>query len=248
MAFQRYSINFTSSIRSWSLVTLNRRRVSIVLLLIQTVAILGLISGEPQKCGLLTFRNAKRWSDLVLCTHTHTDTHIPEGARWGWKQEVVKFTPARVRTVIYPHHSQGQQMWQDRVRKEWGVKERKNDIYLSVSIVSIIQIAPSVNSYCSLGPTGLFVWGSEFHSSHFYCTHYRCLSVRHYLLPLFPNGSSAVNAERLLQFSLLYLSVESWLGREVTHNLTFIHIIFIRESLTMNSFRHAALTLLESFL
>lgn len=159
MAFQRYSINFTSSIRSCSLVTLNRRRVSIVLLLIQTVAILGLISGEPQKCGLLTFRNAKRWSDLVLCTHTHThtDTHIPEGARWGWKQEVVKFTPARVRTVIYPHHSQGQQMWQDRVRKEWGVKERKNDIYLSVSIVSIIQIAPSVNSYCSLGPTGLFV-------------------------------------------------------------------------------------------
>lgn len=50
-----------------------------------------------------------------------------------------------------------------------------------------------------------------------------CLSVRHYLLSLFPNGFSAANAERLLQFSLFYLSVESWLGREVTHNFTFIH-------------------------
>lgn len=39
--------------------------------LIQTVAILGLISGEPQKCGLLTFRNAKLWSSTALCTYTH---------------------------------------------------------------------------------------------------------------------------------------------------------------------------------
>lgn len=117
-ALKRYSIKFSSSIRCCSLTA--AASLLSFFFLIQTVAILGLISGEPQKCGLLTFRNAKLWSDLVLCTHTHTDTHIPEGARWGWKQEVVKFTPARVRTVIYPHHSQGQQMWQDRVRKEWG--------------------------------------------------------------------------------------------------------------------------------
>lgn len=42
--------------------------------LIQTVAILGLISGEPQKCGLLTFRKAKLWSSTALCTHTHKET------------------------------------------------------------------------------------------------------------------------------------------------------------------------------
>lgn len=61
---------------------------------------------------------------------TQTDAYIPEGAQWGWKQEVVKFTPARVRTVIYPQHSQGQQMWQDRVKKE--VKERVKMTFTSL--------------------------------------------------------------------------------------------------------------------
>lgn len=35
--------------------------------------------------------------------YTLLHTHIPEGAQWGWKQEVVKFTLAHVRTVIYPY-------------------------------------------------------------------------------------------------------------------------------------------------
>ena len=68
--------------------------------------------------------------------YTHTHTHIPEGARWGWKQEVVKFTPARVRTVIYPHQGQLQQMWQDEMKKEGGEVEEEDNIYSSVSIVS----------------------------------------------------------------------------------------------------------------
>lgn len=65
------------------------------------------------------------------CTVPRAHTHIPEGARWGWKQEVVKFTPASVRTVIYPHQGQWQQMWQGKMKKGnegvegWG--HRKED-------------------------------------------------------------------------------------------------------------------------
>lgn len=73
MAFKRYPIKFSSSIRSCSLTA--AASLLSFFFLIQIVAILGLISGEPQKCGLLTFRNAKLWSDLVLCTHTHTHRH-----------------------------------------------------------------------------------------------------------------------------------------------------------------------------
>lgn len=68
-----------------------------------------------RKRGLPTFRNSNSdWGYTVL------HTRIPEGAQWGWKQEVVKFTPARVRTVIYPHQGQWQQMWQDKMKKGTG--------------------------------------------------------------------------------------------------------------------------------
>lgn len=87
---------------------------------------------------------------------TQTQTHIPEGAQWGWKQEVVKFTPARVRTVIYPHHRQGQQMWRDRVEK--GTRGLKGGGGGGVTFTSLLaSLARSVNGYCSLGPARLFV-------------------------------------------------------------------------------------------
>lgn len=80
------------------------------------LSLLCFLLGYPQKRGLPTFRNSNSdWGYTVL------HTHIPEGAQWGWKQEVVKFTPARVRTVIYPHQGQWQQMWQDQIKKEQGV-------------------------------------------------------------------------------------------------------------------------------
>lgn len=61
------------------------------------------------------FRNPNSdWGYTVL------HTCIPEGAQWGWKQEVVTFTPACVRTEIDPHQGQWQQMWQDKIKNEKG--------------------------------------------------------------------------------------------------------------------------------
>lgn len=144
--------------------------------------------GYPQKCGLPTFRNSNSdWG----CTVLHT--HIPEGARRGWKQEVVKFTPARVRTVIYPHQGQRQQMWQDIRRKEQGGnKEGRQHLLLCW------HSSPQRNSYMdtvTYSPLRLFTCSLAFHSKHIYSTPYGYTSVRHSLHPLCPNASPSVRAE-----------------------------------------------------
>lgn len=93
--------------------------------ILSKLLLLCFLLGYPQKCGLLTFTN----------THTCTRTHIPEGAQLGWKQEVVKFTPASVRTVIYPHQGQWQQMCLDKMKKEQGISSERR-LY-SISRVSL---------------------------------------------------------------------------------------------------------------